>query len=96
MIDVQNERLVLLINVSEVVPSQPARSTVRRWASEGIDGILLETVRLGGRRYTSLEAITRFFERLNTSPIPRKDAFQASAQRVGVEPIGMTQDGVTD
>jgi hypothetical protein len=65
MIDLMNERLLPLGELSRAVPSRPVRSTVRRWAGEGIDGVVLETVRLGGRRYTSHEALARFLHRLN-------------------------------
>jgi hypothetical protein len=65
MIERTTEQLLRLIDLPDVLPSRPALSTVRRWASDGIDGVVLETMRLGGRRYTSHEAITRFLDRLN-------------------------------
>jgi hypothetical protein len=65
MIDVMTERLLPLIAVPSAVPTRPGRSTARRWAREGIDGVVLETVKVGGRRYTSYEAVARFLERLN-------------------------------
>ena len=63
-----------------MAPTRPARSTARRWAKEGIDGVVLETVRLGGRRYTSHEAVARFFERLNAGPEYKTDHAQGPAQ----------------
>jgi hypothetical protein len=65
MIDVTRERLLRLTHLPEAVPTRPARSTARRWAREGVKGVVLETVRLGGRRFTSHEALARFFARLN-------------------------------
>ncbi len=35
-------------------------STVYRWATKGVRGRVLETVRVGGVRYTSIEALERF------------------------------------
>jgi hypothetical protein len=51
---------------------------VRRWADTGVDGVVLETVKVGGRRFTSLEAIERFLSRINGHP-----EFVAGAGGVG-------------
>ena len=40
-------------------------STVYRWALRGVRGVVLETIMIGGRRCTSVEAMSRFFERLS-------------------------------
>jgi hypothetical protein len=37
-------------------------ATLYRWATEGCRGIRLETIRIGGRRFTSTQALIRFFE----------------------------------
>lgn len=43
--------------------SRPAApSTIWRWHSKGIAGVRLETVCMGGTRYTSAEALQRFFD----------------------------------
>ena len=51
---------------------QQGRSTptVWRWANTGVGSprIKLETVRIGGRRFTSQEAFRRFVEKRNTQP----------------------------
>ncbi len=39
-------------------------ATVHRWATKGCKGIVLETLQIGGTKYTSSEALQRFFERL--------------------------------
>ena len=36
-------------------------STLHRWRLRGVRGIRLETVLIGGTRYTSTEALSRFF-----------------------------------
>lgn len=41
-----------------------AQSTFYRWSGKGVKGVRLETRMLGGTRYTSLEAIQRFFDAL--------------------------------
>ena len=39
---------------------KPNRSTTMRWRTRGSRGVKLESVRIGGRRFTSEEAIERF------------------------------------
>ena len=65
MIDLDQEELCLLANASPHVPGRPHPSTLVRWASVGFRGVRLETVKIGWRRYTSVEAIRRFLTRLN-------------------------------
>ena len=43
-----------------VPPKGVNRSTVERWTRIGVKGIKLETVRVGGRRYTTLGSIQKF------------------------------------
>ena len=43
-------------------------STVYRWISKGVRGVKLEAIRIGGRLYTSDEALQRFAERLTQDP----------------------------
>jgi hypothetical protein len=70
MIQLQVEQLVALGEVPQVLPrrGQGKRlhvSSVYRWVTRGVRGILLETLRVGGSTYTSLEALQRFAERLS-------------------------------
>ena len=43
------------------------KSTCRRWAQKGIDGHVLETVKIGGMRCTSRPALHRFFAAVSGS-----------------------------
>jgi hypothetical protein len=49
-------------------PVSPA--TLWRWASSGLRGVKLETVKLGGATCTSIPALQRFFAALNNQPVP--------------------------
>src|SRR4051812_48707200 len=65
MIDSRSESLFTLTEVPEHVPKARGRrihtSTIWRWTKRGIRGVKLETIRIGGRTYTSTEALSRFF-----------------------------------
>lgn len=61
MIDVHIESLIAIGDVPKRLPNRPHKSTIHRWVQRGSRGIRLETVLIGGRRYTSEEALNRFF-----------------------------------
>jgi Protein of unknown function (DUF1580) len=66
MTDLLYEELHPLAKVGGLLPSRPHRSTGIRWADRGVRGFRLETVTIGGRRYTSREALARFIAHLNS------------------------------
>lgn len=39
-------------------------ATLYRWATDGLRGVRLETIQVGGTLCTSIEALQRFFEEL--------------------------------
>jgi hypothetical protein len=74
-----NEELILLSRAGNTLPDRVHCSTPRRWASQGVRNVKLETIALGGRIYTSREALSRFFARLTASRPGCQD--QSSPQR---------------
>ena len=66
MIDSRREQLLTLSTAARDVPNRRSErginvSTVWRWSLRGIRGVRLETLLIGGIRYTSREALQRFF-----------------------------------
>ncbi len=74
MIDPSTETLVSLTDAAKRLPGRPNITTVWRWRNRGVRGVKLETVLSGGRRFTSLEAIRRFQDRVTAAadgtPLP--------------------------
>jgi hypothetical protein len=70
MIDIHTEKLQTLTEAARLLPDRPHVSTLYRWAQRGVKGVRLETVVVGGRRYTSVEALQRFAQRLTADPSP--------------------------
>jgi hypothetical protein len=62
------EQLQTLAEARVATPGKPDPSTLWRWAHRGVRGVRLETILIGGRRYTSAEAMARFIERLSVAP----------------------------
>lgn len=64
-IDVPNETLIPFRDVPAWTKEQLGRrihpSTIHRWRLRGARGVKLETLLVGGTRYTSSEALNRFF-----------------------------------
>jgi Protein of unknown function (DUF1580) len=46
-----------------------AASTPHRWAINGVSGVRLKTIRVGGVRYTTHAWVSDFFETLNLQPV---------------------------
>lgn len=74
MIDLRTEQAISLAEATRYLPKGRGGkklhvTTLHRWCSIGVqasDGsrVILETIRIGGARCTSIEAIQRFCERL--------------------------------
>ncbi len=67
-IDLSRESLITLSAAAKSVPNRPSTSTIWRWHARGVKGVRLETVVVGGTRYTTLEAMQRFADRLTSDP----------------------------
>ena len=72
MIDIRLEKLVTLADAAPFCPrrrhqKRPHPSTLSRWGRHGINGIRLETLRVGATTCTTVEALQRFFERLEAA-----------------------------
>ena len=65
MIEALAATFVLLSKAGRLLSTNPSSATLWRWAFKGIDGVKLEAYKIGGRRYTTAEALDRFVARLN-------------------------------
>lgn len=65
-----HERQIPLKNVRLLIPEdrRPCYHTIRYWTKWGIRGIKLESRRMGGRIFTSAEALERFQKLTNGEP----------------------------
>lgn len=73
MIPIQGETLIPLREVPKHLPARPSAKRVHisacyRWVSTGVRGVVLESLKIGGTTYTSLEAIERFARQLSRHP----------------------------
>lgn len=59
-IDLSQETLLTFPQAAATLPGRPHVSTLHRWRLRGVRGVKLETCLIGGRRYTSQEALERF------------------------------------
>ena len=81
MIDLSTETLIPWQQVAKYVPGQPHVSTLHRWRLRGVRGIRLETLLIGGKRFSSREAITRFIVALNADDAPSAQPTFTASQR---------------
>jgi Protein of unknown function (DUF1580) len=69
--------------VAQVNPKRISYRTGLRWCLRGINGIRLESVKAGGRRMTSVEAVERFFAALDDRRAPDDRGDSRSAEHRG-------------
>ncbi len=81
MIDIETEDLVLLKNLAKSLPRRSGKpvaiSTLWRWSTSGVKGVQLETILVGGQRYSSLEVFRRFVAAGNRGKVARPDPVKA-------------------
>jgi hypothetical protein len=80
MIDIKSDELLTFSQAAKRLPGRPHSSTIWRWHMRGVRGIRLETVLIGGRRYTSVDALQLFVEQTTASadgtPVPSRTSGQ--------------------
>jgi hypothetical protein len=104
MIDPETEDLIPLAEAAAILPKSFAEkrihpTTLRRWTREGVDGVILEAVKVGRRLFTSKEAVMRFIQQQETAGTTRwrrsakgtrsqarKERTKAILKRAGLEP----------
>jgi hypothetical protein len=71
-IDCEAETLITFSDARTAFPGDKRLSlaTLHRWRLNGVRGVKLETVLIGGLRYTSREAIDRFIQAQNADDAP--------------------------
>ncbi len=84
-IDVATQTVFPLADTPAHVPRRRGgkklnKATAFRWAKDGLRGVRLETLRVGGTLCTSVEALQRFFERLSEEE-PRATQMRTPAAR---------------
>lgn len=95
-IEISSETLLTVPQAAQRLPGQPHISSLHRWRSHGVRGVKLETVLIGGRRFTSVEALERFAARTTAAaegqPLPirsskeRERAIQRAEKGLGITP----------
>lgn len=79
-IDPNSEQLVTLSQAAKLFPKPPHIATLHRWRMKGVRGVQLQTILIGGLRYTSKEAITRFIGAQNAGDTPELTPQQRQRQ----------------
>ncbi len=85
MIDYEHEQLIPIKQVCKMFPGRAGNgislASVWRWVLHGRRGHKLETIIVGGERYTSREAVRRFLAALNDDAAYSQDHASELAER---------------
>jgi Protein of unknown function (DUF1580) len=60
---------------------RPSTTTWWRWSTRGVHGVVLETIMIGGRRYTTAAALQRFIDQLSDRPAASRSLGQSPRMR---------------
>jgi hypothetical protein len=91
VIDMRNEEILTFQEAVERLPrrrqgKRSAPSTIYRWSSGGLRGVVLESICIGGTRCTSVEALERFFDRLTARSVTRPASDPRASQHNVLRP----------
>lgn len=81
MIDINSETILSIADAARRLPGRPHLSTVWRWITTGTRYGKLESIVIGGQRYTSAEAIQRFAESSTRAANGERPTATTSKQR---------------
>jgi hypothetical protein len=101
-INMLTETLVSYHDVtSRVLPAHSGKrihiATLHRWRTQGLKGVRLASLKLGGRWHTSLEALGRFFDSLsgqNQSPPPGRAANTKPSEASNKALLALREEGL--
>jgi hypothetical protein len=90
-IDIDREELISFTAATKVCKSRPHVATVWRWSTIGCHGVVLDSIVIGGRRFTSKEALERFISatdaRAKGEPLPTRTPKQRQRSIAAAEKI---------
>jgi hypothetical protein len=81
VIDSKTETVLTFAEASKRLRTRPDISTLHRWRQRGIRNQKLETLLVGGRRCTSIEALERFFAAATAAGVHVIDPMPAVNER---------------
>lgn len=80
-IEIGTETVLSLTEAAKIAPGRPHLATIWRWCQRGVRGVKLETIVVGGRRFTTTEALERFIARTKaTSGVTARRTTGAASQ----------------
>jgi len=97
MIDIHVEHMLTISAAARELPGRPHVSTLWRWTNHGVRGIRLQTVLVGGKRYTSRESLQAFVEQTTAAADGGTRPVRTSRQRqrkIAAAEAALTEAGI--
>jgi len=92
MPDILDEDMLPLTDAAKELPDRPHCGTLHRWRTRGIRGVKLEAALIGGRWFTSRQALRRFVRNTTLAAV----ANQGNSARVADNSGDLTTDQALD
>jgi len=89
MFDLKFEKLIAFREACKIIPGRPHISTLHRWRTRGAKGVRLSTCLVGGKRFTTIEAVRSFIAALNAADgqdllLPESPSVEAELEAEGL------------
>jgi len=99
MIDIQSETVITFSEASKHLPrrragKRPHVATLYRWAQQGVRGVKLETLQVGGTCCTSLESLQRFFNQLSGNDSAQPQTTRARKREIAQADCELAKAGI--
>lgn len=79
------EHLLTISEAARQLPTKVSNNAIWRWCTRGVRGVKLESVKIGGTRFTSSRALRTFLERCNEEDAaPRLDQVEEQLANDGI------------
>ena len=96
-IDLSSEDIFPVSEAPQHIPGHPSKASVWRWVLKGVGGVKLESILIGGKRFTSAESIQRFCDRRTAAadgdPAPTRTSGQREREIAAAEQE-LSEDGI--
>jgi len=88
-IELETQDLLSITQAASRIPGRPHVATVHRWVHSGLQGVRLDSWKVGGKRFTSIEAIERFIAA--TTALSNGDSLQPRTRRVQEQAVSRAE-----
>lgn len=96
MLNLDPTKFISLSEAAAILPGRPSLCSLHRWTRRGVRGVRLETLLVGGKRFTTAEALQKFADAVTAAgaSAPTRSAAVLSNRRAISAEAELERDGI--